>query len=101
MTESVQNIQKKTLLDNSQCNKVNKDNLKNKGKHTFDGIEMCGVAKLCLLYSYLPKKTGLLIASFRILGRFFQIFFTWIIGGRDRQRYTHGSFQCGASYCFG
>ena len=43
MTESVQNIQKKTLLDNSQCNKVNKDNLKNKGKHTFDGIGMCGV----------------------------------------------------------
>ena len=41
----MQNIQKKkTLLDNSsQCNKVNKDNLKNKGKHTFDGIEMCGV----------------------------------------------------------
>ena len=31
------------LLDNSQCNKVNKDNLKNKGKHTFDGIGMCGV----------------------------------------------------------
>ena len=24
MTESVQNIHKKTLLDNSQCNKVNK-----------------------------------------------------------------------------
>ena len=43
MTESVQNIQKKTLLDNSQCNKVDKDNLKNKGKHTFDGIGMCGV----------------------------------------------------------
>ena len=45
MTESVQNIQKKkkTLLDNSQRNKVNKDNLKNKGKHTFDGIGMCGV----------------------------------------------------------
>ena len=42
MTESVQNIQK-TLLDNSQGNKVNKDNLKNKGNHTFDGIEMCGV----------------------------------------------------------
>ena len=41
MTESVQNIQK-TLLDNSQCNKVNKDNLKNKGT-TFDGIGMCGV----------------------------------------------------------
>ena len=46
MTESVQNIQKKTLLDNSQCNKVNKDNLKNKGKHTFDGIGMCGVGVL-------------------------------------------------------
>ena len=45
MMESVRNIQKKPLLDNSQCNKVNtgKDNLKNKGKHTFDGIGMCGV----------------------------------------------------------
>ena len=42
MTES-DKIYIKTLLDNSQCNKVNKDNLKNKGKHTFDGIGMCGV----------------------------------------------------------
>ena len=43
MTESVQNIQKNSLGLFSQCNKVNKDNLKNKGKHTFDGIGMCGV----------------------------------------------------------
>ena len=38
--------------------------------------------------------TCLLFASFRILGRFFQIFFTWIIGGRVRQRCTLGNFQC-------
>ena len=39
-------IYKKTLLDNSQCNKVNKDNLKIKKYHTFDGIGMCGVGVL-------------------------------------------------------
>ena len=33
-------------------------------------------------------------ASFKVLGRFFQIFFTWIIGGRVRQRCTLGNFQC-------
>ena len=48
----------------------------------------------CLLSSYLCKEVGLLIASFRILGRFFQIFFTWIIAGRVRQLCTLGNFQC-------
>ena len=50
--------------------------------------------KFCLLSSYLSKKAGLLVVSFRILGRFFQIFFTSIIGGRVRQRCTLGNFQC-------
>ena len=52
--------------------------------------------KICLLSTRLSKKVGLLVASFRILGRFFQIFFTWVIGGG-----TRGNFQCRASYCFG
>ena len=43
MTESVQNIQKKTLLDNSQCNKVNKDNLKNKGNILLMGLGCVGL----------------------------------------------------------
>ena len=47
---------------------------------------------VCCLH--LSKKVGLLVASFRILGRLFQIFFTWIIVGRVRQRCTLGSFQC-------
>ena len=50
--------------------------------------------KICLLSSYLSKKVGLLVASFRILGSFFQVFFTCVIGGRVRPRCTLGNFQC-------
>ena len=46
--------------------------------------------------SYLSKKVGLLVASFRILGRLFQIFFTWIISGARLV-----TFSAGASYYFG
>ena len=44
---------------------------------------------VCCIPTY-SKKFGLLVPSFRILDRFFQIFFTWIIGGRVRQRCTLG-----------
>ena len=50
--------------------------------------------KFCLLSSYLSKKVGFLVASFRILDRFFQSFFTWVVGGRVRQWRTLGNFQC-------
>ena len=44
----------------------------------------------------LSKKVGLLVASFKLLRRFFQIFFTWIISGARLV-----TFNAGPSYCFG
>ena len=50
--------------------------------------------KILLLSFYLFKNIDLLVASFRILVRSFQIFFTWVIGGRVRLRCTLDNFQC-------
>ena len=54
-----------------------------------------GEADLSYIIQFIiSKKVGLLVASLRILGRFFQIFFTWAVGGRVRQLCTLGNFQC-------
>ena len=57
---------------------------------------LCVRPSIKILFAVFPpiQKVGLLVASFRILGPFFQIFLTWIIGGRIRQRCTLGNFQC-------
>ena len=49
---------------------------------------------------FLSNKVGLLVASLRILGRFFQIFFTWAVGGRVNCPHLV-TFRVGASYCLG
>ena len=47
---------------------------------------------VCCLPTY-PRK---LVASFKILDRFFQLFFTWIISGARLV-----TFSAGPLYCFG
>ena len=54
------------------------------------------IGKKCLLYSYLSKKFGVLVASFRLLGRFFYFFFlcnTW-----SGQMMVLSNFRCRASW---
>ena len=58
------------------------------------------IGKKCLLSSYLSKKFGVLVASFRILGRFSNCFFflcnTW-----SGQMMVLSNFRCRAPCCFG
>ena len=49
---------------------------------------------VCCLPTYPRKLAFWLLLSEFWAGFFFQIFFTWIIGGRVRQRCTLGNFQC-------
>ena len=47
-----------------------------------------------LLAVFLAIQESWPFGCFRILGRFFQVFFTCVIGGRVRPRCTLGNFQC-------
>ena len=49
---------------------------------------------VCCLPAYPRKLAFWLLLSELILGRFFQIFFTWVKGGRVRLRCTLGKCQC-------
>ena len=49
------------------------------------------IGKKCLLYSYVAKKFGVLVASFRILGRLFYCLFffslQYLVGSDDGAEY--------------
>ena len=51
------------------------------------------INSVCCLPTYSRKLAFWLLLS-EFLGRFFQIFFTWVIGGRIRQWCMLGNFKC-------